>query len=355
MRERISSGSPCSTTRLASLPGSMLPTVLSTPRTRAASSVSALMAASVIEPPAHSAAGLERHVARELEAAAREGERHAGFGQDARRLVRVGVEVVFTRRQRLDVGQHDGHVVLREEVGRALCVRPGLHHDADVFLFRPRNRVANRLLVAGRDEHRLSLLDDRDERLERQVHRLPRALGVGARALDEGVQLIELTGGAAARAPATPAATAAARIAHRQSGRRAQRGLFPRPAVEVHHRNLSADRAAAGPDADRRDAFDAGHRDRHAVGLVGDPRPQHLAERQDVADVVVVADARLVQPDVRTRVDHARIDAGAGGVHRLGARRHRYARADRLDRVALDDDGALRDRPRRSRERCVRW
>src|SRR5262249_50702074 len=48
--DRISSGSPFTTTRFATLPVSMLPTALSTPRIFAASSVNALIASSCPRP-----------------------------------------------------------------------------------------------------------------------------------------------------------------------------------------------------------------------------------------------------------------------------------------------------------------
>ena len=68
---------------------------------------------------------------------------HAGLRQHARRLIRVGVELVFARRQRQHARQDHRHVVLLEQPGDALRVGAGLKHDAHVLLLGPRHRVAD--------------------------------------------------------------------------------------------------------------------------------------------------------------------------------------------------------------------
>ena len=66
---------------------------------------------------------------------------------------------------------------------------------------------------------------------------------------------------------------------------------------------------------------------------------------EHLVDVVEPADARLVEPDRRARVDEAGIDVRAGGVDHPGAGRHLHVGADRLDPAAADDDRAALEFP----------
>ena len=222
------------------------------------------------------------------------------------------------------------------------------------------SRIA--LLGAGGDEHRLPPVEDRHERLERPVDRAVRAvLRVGARPLEQPVQLVERIGLPAPRRrrppppppPRPPPPPPGNVIAS------------PADARSVFSSHVQPSRFITGisppivPPPGRRPTVVMPST--RATGIaslsdwIRDARAQHLVERQHLAHVVVVADAGLVQAEIRARVDHAGIHVRAGGVDDLRAGRDRDVGADRLDPVALDDDRALLDHARRSPGRCARW
>ena len=135
--------------------------------------------------------------------------------------------------------------------------------------------------------------------------------------------------GAAPSTAAAPAAAADARKLERHADRRRDRALFPRVAVEIHHRSLAAEQAAAGRDDDGRQAVRARDRDGVAVVVERDLRAQLRVEVEDLVGVAEAAGARILEAHRRRALMKPGIDLRAGGVDDLRAGRDADVRADR--------------------------
>src|SRR4029450_3195971 len=83
------------------------------------------------------------------------------------------------------------------------------------------------------------------------------------------------------------------------------RALFPRVAVEIHHRGLAAEQPAGRCRDDCRHAI--GTRDGNAVAVVvkRNLRAQLRVEIEELAGVAEVPGARVLESDRRLRIDEA--------------------------------------------------
>src|SRR4029079_19171811 len=88
---------------------------------------------------------------------------------------------------------------------------------------------------------------------------------------------------------------------HRDASGFAQRRLLPRPAVEIHDRDLAAEDAAVGCDADGRDAVRSRDGDALAFDVERDARAKLWVERRLLGGVLKSTRARLVEPERRGR------------------------------------------------------
>jgi hypothetical protein len=89
--------------------------------------------------------------------------------------------------------------------------------------------------------------------------------------------------------------------------RRRHGALFPREAVEIHHRSLTAEQAAAGCGDDGRQPVGAGDGDGLAVVVERHLRAELRVEVEDFVGVAESARSRILQPHRRLRVDEAGI------------------------------------------------
>ena len=246
---------------------------------------------------------------------------------------------------------------------------PAADHDVHADAIRERDGVANVADAVGARHQRRALFDDGHERLERPVGLAARARGfrVRPRFVEQLRDLIEprvalllqiLVGAIRGRAAAAEAAAAPAaerRELKGDAGRRAHGAFLVREAVEIHHRDLSAEDAAAGRGRHGGDAVGARHRNRVAVVVEGDLRAQRLVELENFVDVAVTARAGIGEAERRARVDEAGVDVGAGGVNGLRAGRDRDVGADRFDDAVANHDRPAVDWRRCDGEDLARW
>ena len=99
----------------------------------------------------------------------------------------------------------------------------------------------------------------------------------------------------------------------------------------------------AGTTRDGRDAVRARDRDRVALGVIRDPRAQLRVVVEHLVDVLEAARARLVEPDLRARVDEARIDVGPRASMVFAPGRHLHVGADASILLPRIDDRAALD------------
>ena len=117
-----------------------------------------------------------------------------------------------------------------------------------------------------------------------------------------------------------------------------QRRLFPGPAVQLHHGELTGEDAAAWRNADRGDAVGAGDRNGLAVGVVGRARPQVRVVLNRFGRVGKAPRTGLVEAQRGAWIDEARIDVCAGSVNHLRSGRHGDAGPESLDAARLEHD-----------------
>ena len=282
-----------------------------------------------------------------------EGKLHPGLGQLTRGAVGGGVVIVLTRRQGQHRTKHDWNVLRLQQRSHPRCLQSAHDHDPDARAIGKGDRFGDVARGIRRHKQRLPALRHRHHRGQVPVGGAL-SLGDGGVRARQGdqvfhplhariaflLQVLELAVGIGSSAGPAPDD---GRELEAEAGDRLQRGLFPGPAVQVHHRDLSADQSARRHDRDRRDAVDARDRNGVAVGLVGDLRLHRRVDLEHLVHVLEPACARLVQADRGSGIDEARIQLAAFRVNHLGAGRNGHVGAERLDSVAANEQRAALD------------